>query len=182
MSESEPSLSNLTFFLISFQNVVTPRKAGGIRGVHLKQKNKMKSVVTTMTLDAPSEKVWEVIAKGDGLEKWFSVIESCELEGSGIGAKRTCQTFQGQVLKETILTIDNGAKVFQFSIDEQDMLPTRDIMGTIHITPISASQTNFTWIANYQLLDESMEAAVATGLDQLYQGGIKGIEALLNNR
>lgn len=31
----------------------------------------MKSVVTTMTINAPSEKVWKVIAKGNGLEKWF---------------------------------------------------------------------------------------------------------------
>jgi hypothetical protein len=42
-------------------------------------------------------------------------------------------------------------------------------------------ETNITWLANYNLLDESMGDAVATGLDQLYQGGIKGIEELLNN-
>ncbi len=142
----------------------------------------MKSVVTTMTINAPSEKVWDLIAKGDGLEKWFSAIESCELSGSGAGAKRICKTFQGNVLKETILTVDKVAKVFQYSIDEQDMLPTKDIIGTIHVTPLSATQTNFTWLANYNLLDESMEQAVAVGLDQLYQGGIKGIEELLNNK
>ena len=141
----------------------------------------MKSVITTMTINAPSDKVWEVIAKGDGLEKWFSAIETCELTGSGAGAKRICKTFQGNVLKETILAIHNVAKVFQYSIDEQDMLPTKDIIGTVHITPISATQSNFTWVANYKLLDESMEEAVAMGLDQLYQGGIKGIEDFLNN-
>ncbi len=141
----------------------------------------MKSVVITMTINAPSEKVWEVIAKGDGLEKWFSAIESCELTGSGAGAKRICKTFQGNVLKETIVAIDHVAKVFQYSIDEQDMLPTKDIIGTIHVTPISTTQTNFTWLANYNLVDESMGQAVAVGLDQLYQGGIKGIEELLNN-
>jgi len=141
----------------------------------------MKSVATTMTINVPSEKVWEVIAKGDGLEKWFSAIESCELTGSGAGAKRICKTFQGNVLKETILAVDHVALVFQYSIDEQDMLPTKDIIGTIHLTPISATQTNFTWLADYNLLDESMEQAVAVGLDQLYQGGIKGIEALINN-
>jgi uncharacterized protein YndB with AHSA1/START domain len=34
----------------------------------------MKSVVTSMTINAPSDKVWSVIAKGNGLEKWFSAI------------------------------------------------------------------------------------------------------------
>ncbi len=73
----------------------------------------MKSVVTTMTIDAPTEKVWEVIAKGNGLEKWFSAIESCELEGlAKPGAKRICKTFQGNVLKETILAVDDDAMVF----------------------------------------------------------------------
>jgi hypothetical protein len=85
------------------------------------------------------------------------------------------------VLKETILAVDNDAMVFQYSIDEQDMLPTKDVLGTIHVTKRSAMETNITWLANYNLLDESMGDAVATGLDQLYQGGIKGIEELLNN-
>lgn len=142
----------------------------------------MKSVVTTMTINAPAKKVWEVIAKGNGLEKWFSAIETCELVGFPIpGAKRICKTFQGNVLKETILTVDNDAMVFQYSIDEQDMLPTKEVLGTIHVTKLSSIQTNITWLANYNLLDENMENAVATGLDQLYQGGIKGIEELLNN-
>lgn len=142
----------------------------------------MKSVVTTMTINAPTEKVWEVIAQGSGLEKWFSAIESCELEGQAIpGAKRICKTYQGNVLKETILAVDNDAMVFQYSIDEQDMLPTKDVLGTIHVTKLSPIETNITWLANYNLLDESMEDAVATGLDQLYQGGIKGIEELLKN-
>lgn len=141
----------------------------------------MKSVVTTMTINAPSEKVWEVIAKGNGLEKWFSAIESCELIGSAkVGAKRICKTFQGNVLKETILAVDSTAKIFQYSIDEQDMLPTKDVIGTIHVTEVSSTQTNITWLANYNLTDESMENAVAVGLDQLYQGGIKGIEELIN--
>ncbi len=139
----------------------------------------MKSVVTTMTINAPSEKVWEVIAKGDEIEKWFSIIETCELIGSGEGAKRTCKTFQGNVLKETILTIEPIAKVFQYAIDEQDMLPTKDFVGTIHVTPSSSSATTITWIGNYNLLDENMKDAVSNGLDQLYQNGITGIETLL---
>jgi uncharacterized protein YndB with AHSA1/START domain len=141
----------------------------------------MKAVVTTMTINAPSEKVWEVIAKGNGLEKWFSAIETCELEGPAKpGTKRICKTFQGNVLKETILAVDNDAMVFQYSIDEQDMLPTKDVIGTIHVTKLSPMETNITWLANYNLLDENMESAVATGLDQLYQAGIKGIETLIN--
>lgn len=107
-------------------------------------------------------------------------IESCELTGTGSGAKRICKTFQGNVLKETILAIDSKAKIFQYSIDEQDMLPTKDVIGTIHVTEVSSMQTNITWLANYKLIDESMENAVAVGLDQLYQGGIKGIEELIN--
>jgi uncharacterized protein YndB with AHSA1/START domain len=142
----------------------------------------MKSVVTTMTINAPSKKVWEIVAKGDGLEKWFSAIETCELEGPVMpGTKRICKTFEGNVLKETILAVDNTAMVFQYSIDEQDMLPTKDVMGTIHITEVSPMLTNITWLANYNLLDESMEQAVAAGLDQLYTGGIKGIEELVKN-
>jgi uncharacterized protein YndB with AHSA1/START domain len=143
----------------------------------------MKSVVTTMTINAPSERVWDIIAKGSDLERWFSAIETCELEGpASPGTKRICKTFQGHVLKETILSVDNTAMVFQYFIDEQDMLPTKDVLGTIHVTTVSPTQTNITWLANYKLLDEGMEDAVAMGLDQLYQGGIKGIEELIKKQ
>lgn len=141
----------------------------------------MKSVVTTMTINASVEKVWGLISKGNGLENWFSAIESCELDGlASAGAKRICKTYQGNILKETILVVDHKAMVFQYSIDEQDMLPTKDVLGTIHVSMVSPTQTNITWLANYNLLDEDMESAVATGLDQLYQGGIKGIETLIH--
>jgi hypothetical protein len=148
---------------------------------NLKNLEKMKSVVTSMNINSPVEKVWEQISSGSGLNKWFPVIAICELLGSGPGAKRVCTTIQGNELKETILTVDHQSKLFQYSIDEQNMMPTANVIGTIHITEISKNVTNVTWIANFHLLDDTMELAVLKGIDELYQAGIKGLETYIKN-
>ncbi len=60
----------------------------------------MKSVVTTMTIKASSEKVWKVITKRNGLEKCFSTIETCELTCNAVPyAKRVYTTYQGNFIK-----------------------------------------------------------------------------------
>ena len=140
----------------------------------------MKTVVTTMTINASTKKVWELISKGSDLEKWFPVIASCKITGTGAGAKRVCTTIQGNVLKETILTVDNKAMIFQYTIDEQDMMPTTDVIGTLHVTPAENGKSNVTWLANYNLLDENMAPMIAENLDILYQSGISSIEKYIN--
>lgn len=141
----------------------------------------MKSVVTSMNINAPANKVWEAIAIGSGLNKWFPVIATCELDGVGVGAKRRCTTIQGAALKETILTINSEAKLFQYAIDEQNMMPTANVIGTIHVTDASNGSTNVTWIATFDLLDPLMEEQVLKGIDELYQMGIKGLEQFVSN-
>ncbi|MEM0995398.1 MAG: SRPBCC family protein, partial [Bacteroidota bacterium] len=75
----------------------------------------MKKVVKTSHLiHASSEKVWEHIKTGEGIDKWLPVITTCQLEGEGEGAKRICTTAQGNML-ETILEVDAEQRVFKYS-------------------------------------------------------------------
>mgnify|MGYP002783577316 CR=1 FL=1 len=141
----------------------------------------MRSVVTTMTINAPVDKVWSVIAKGSGLDKWFPVIATCELKGTGEGAKRECTTVQGALLKETIITIDSNARVFQYTIDEQNMMPTKNVLGSIYVSDAENNGSKIVWMANFELTDPAMEQPVLSGIDELYQSGIKGLEQFISN-
>lgn len=42
------------------------------------------------TINAPVDKVWKTIRDFDGIDRYLPVVASCSVEGSGVGAKRTC--------------------------------------------------------------------------------------------
>lgn len=93
----------------------------------------MKQVSITQTVQASANVIWNVVKSGTNLEKWIPIISTCELHGHGAGARRTCTTPDGNVLKETILLIDSVNKVFKYRIDEQNMMPLKNYVGTVAV-------------------------------------------------
>lgn len=79
------------------------------------------------------EAAWRILKTGTNLQKWIPIIATCELIGNGAGAKRTCTTPDRKVLQETILLVDNSNKIFNYRIDEQDMMPLKNYVGTVSV-------------------------------------------------
>jgi len=137
----------------------------------------MKNCIKTKNnINAPIEKVWANISKASDVDTWMPVITSCRLEGEGIGAKRVCTTEQG-VLKETVLTIDNKNKTFQYSIEKQSILPVNDIVGTMKLNDLDGI-TELEWTLEFTITDESHLPMVKEGLEGMYAAGAKGLEAI----
>ena len=140
----------------------------------------MSTVAVTRRIDVPADAAWAIIRSGTGVDRWLPMITSCRLEGAGANAKRICTLHDGTAeheLLETILTIDDEARLFQYSIDRQSMMPIRNVIGTMHVTAISASQCEILWFANFELVDANAMAAVKAGLEGVYQAGIAGLES-----
>ena len=73
---------------------------------------------STNKIDAPTASVWKVIKKGDKVEAWHPLINSCYLKGN----ERICTTEPGK-LQETILVIDEINKTFKYKIHDQKVYP-----------------------------------------------------------
>ncbi|MCZ6894409.1 MAG: SRPBCC family protein, partial [Gammaproteobacteria bacterium] len=86
----------------------------------------------TKSINAPSEKVWAAISAIGGLDKWFPIIAACEVNGSGVGAKRICTMPDGAKMHETIEEIDHDAMRFRYAINESPM-PISNYMGTVEM-------------------------------------------------
>lgn len=135
-----------------------------------------KSITTKNEINAPIENVWANISKTDGVDLWMPVITSCRLEGTGVGSKRVCTTEQGAI-DETILTIDNENKIFQYAINEQPLLPIANIIGTMKLNDLGKA-TELEWTLEFTIADESLLSMVKEGLYQLYASGAKGLETI----
>ncbi len=134
-----------------------------------------KQTSATGHIKASAEKVWETIAIGGEVHRWFgAVITACELRGSGSGAERICTMADGAELKERIIAIDHKAKRFCYAIDKHP-LPATDMISTMEIADLGDGITKIDWRAEYSVADEHAGVVDQT-LSSLYAQGIKAIE------
>jgi uncharacterized protein YndB with AHSA1/START domain len=137
----------------------------------------MKRVSITQKVDVSPEKVWEILRTGTDLEKWLPIITSCKLEGTGAGAKRTCTTADGNVLKETILLVDDPNRIFKYRIDEQEMMPLRNYVGTVTVLERKGN-TDVNWSTEFDMTVEEAWPEVEKGLKDIFTMAISSLESL----
>ena len=138
-----------------------------------------KVIKTSHQINASADIIWGHIKKGEGVDKWLPVITACKLEGEGEGAKRICELEQGNML-ETILKVNDEEKIFQYSIDEQPLLPIENIKGTMQVVAKDKT-TELLWDLEFTLSDESLFPMVKEAIEGLYAAGANGLEKLSNS-
>jgi hypothetical protein len=136
----------------------------------------MKTVAVTKQIPVSADAAWSILRTGDKMDRWSPPVTSCELEGSGPGAKRVC-IINDKRLDEVIETVDDSARVFQYRIVRQELMPIRDIVGTIHIAPITDVSCHVLWLTNFDMVDESAWPQVKVGMEGIYALSIDGLAA-----
>jgi uncharacterized protein YndB with AHSA1/START domain len=137
----------------------------------------MKTVIVNQSIPVSAHAVWKILRTGDHLERWIPIVTACHLEGSGVGAKRVC-VINGQELVESIETVDENSRLFQYRIHAQSLMPVRNALGTIHLTAVSPAETSVLWMMNFDMTDEAAWPAVKEPMAEIYRGGIAGLAAL----
>lgn len=115
------------------------------------------------------------------MDQWVPAITSCRLEGEGVGARRLC-VIDDHELQESIETVDDTSRLFQYRIHSQSLLPVRDFLGTIHITAVGPTEVELLWFANFELTDEHAWKTVKAAVEQIYGSGIDGLAARASTR
>ncbi|MBI3195637.1 MAG: SRPBCC family protein [Ignavibacteriae bacterium] len=131
----------------------------------------------TVAVNASAEKVWKIIGAVDGVDKWFApVIQSCRVEGN----KRICGTEAGE-FTENIEKVDYQNRIFQYSIPEQNMIPVKNIFGTMKVNNLGNGKSSVEWSATFDV-EENKETEAKEMFKGSWTMGIKGIETyVLNN-
>jgi uncharacterized protein YndB with AHSA1/START domain len=138
----------------------------------------MNIVSVKKSLNASADSVWKIVSRGDGVDRWLPVITTCRLDGTGPGATRTCTTAQGHELVETIVAIDPKHRIFHYRIDRQNMMPTRNLAGTLCVAEDRSGNADVLWFLTYELLDAAAAETVRAGVEHIYEAGLAGLERL----
>ena len=125
----------------------------------------MKRVINTEhEINAPVNKVWDLIAQGDGVESWIPIIKSSKIEQ---GNRRFCEMHEGGDLEETFL-ISEVKRTFMYSIDKQEAFPASNIVGTIKVEAIDEGHTRLFWDVEMDVEGEETFSALKNKIVQVY--------------
>ncbi len=131
---------------------------------------KLSSKRIELPVEISAAQAWDIIGAVDGVDKWFpEVIKACRVEGNN----RYCTTDEGS-FQEDILKVDHENRVLRYGIKEQNLLPVRNIIGTMSVLDTDSS-TRIRWEWEFEV-DAENEASVHEAFDGLGQMGISGIE------
>lgn len=132
----------------------------------------MASVKVTEQVPADAERVWGLFRDFGGVKRITPQIESCTLEGEGVGAVRTITMPGGVQLQERLEALDDGARMLRYSI-VGGPIPFGDYLATIRVSGDGEGCT-VDWSSHFEPKGVSEDQARAI-VEGIYRGGIAGL-------
>lgn len=129
-------------------------------------------------INVTAQQAWKVISSVGGVDKWFpSIIKTCRVEGN----KRYCETQDGSSLNEDIIEVNNETKTFVYGIPSQEMLPVKEIIGTMKVNETNNGNAEIEWSGTFIATKENAQIA-KEAFKGLWTMGIEGLETYINSK
>ncbi len=125
-------------------------------------------------LIVPADVVWAAIRKIGGLDVWFPIIETCRVDGDGVGALRYMTLSDGGEIKDTIEKIDdtNMRLVYLRPISP---FPVTYYKGTVEVFKSYDGLGIVVWTIDFESTPEN-SLSVAELVKGAISDGIDGME------
>lgn len=125
----------------------------------------MKRFINTIhEVNASADKVWSLIAQGDGVESWIPIIKSSKIEN---GNRRFCEMHEGGNLEETFIKSE-AKRTFMYTIDKQEAFPATGIVGTIRVEAVDDQKSRLFWDLELDVEGAETFAELKTKIVQIY--------------
>ena len=134
----------------------------------------MTEVIVRRKVAAPAKQCWDVLSNFGGVADMSPMIESCEVEGEGVGAVRTLGMPGGLSLQERLEAHDEAAMTYSYSIIGESPLPFTDYLSTVKIEAAGDDACTIDWRGRFEPKGED-EAGPAGIVNGIYSGGIKAL-------
>jgi hypothetical protein len=139
----------------------------------------MASVEVSETVAAPASAVWAVVRDFGGIARWGGpMLQSCTVEGSGIGAVRRVGLPGGASVVERLEAFDDAGRSLSYSIIEKSPIPVKDYLSTIRVAEEGADRCRVNWSGRFEP-DGASEADTTKLIRGVYAGGIAGLRKTL---
>lgn len=142
------------------------------------------TVHITEIIDAPIEKIWEIMRDFNGLPVYHPIIKASRIEGhdsaEDIGCIRYLTLEEGFV-REKLLLLDDSAFTFQYSIIESS-LPLENYVATVKLKAnLANNKTICEWWADFNVVGANHEEIVNLVGLQVFKAGFLAVASKLAN-
>lgn len=138
-------------------------------------------VLHRLTIEAPADEVWALIADFGAIDRYSPMVESCRLEGeAGVGQRRVLRLDNGTTTISRLEAIDPAARTLTYRILETK-LPLDDYTSTMVVEPKGASVCEVTWRSDFRPKDATLEEATSF-LDAALLASIRDLRAACVDR
>jgi uncharacterized protein YndB with AHSA1/START domain len=138
------------------------------------------TVVVNKTIETSPEAAWAAVRGIDGLDRWFPIIASCRVEGTGIGAMRILGLDDGGELHDRVDEIDDQARRFRY-LRTVHPFPATRYVGTVEVRERDAGLTAVTWALDIDVDPDARDELVAF-LGKAISDGLDGMARELERK
>jgi carbon monoxide dehydrogenase subunit G len=135
----------------------------------------MASVKVSERIEASADAVWDLVRDFGGIQRISKEIQSCSVEGEGVGAVRTL-SLGALSLQERLEAFDDARRRLQYAI-VAGPLPLSDYLATIQVHE-DGDACRVDWSSSFEPkgIPEAQAQAMVEGI---YRSGIAGIKKAL---
>jgi hypothetical protein len=139
----------------------------------------MSEVKVSEVIAAPAAKVWELLGDFGGVTKWGgSMLQSCTVEGEGVGAVRRIGLPGGLEIAERCEAYDAAKRSLSYAIIGKSPIPIKNYLSVCTIVETGANQCRVDWNGTFE--PDGVAEEQAQGMVRgIYVGGIAGVKKLL---
>ena len=133
-------------------------------------------VLVEMDIDTSRQKVFAMLMDFGGIKDILpDMIDTCEVEGEGIGAIRKIGLAEGAKVVER-LDVSFEERVFAYSITENNFLPLTNYSAVVTLSDTTAGGTKVQWGSNW-IPNGASADEIREMLSGLYTNIINGLAA-----
>jgi hypothetical protein len=128
-------------------------------------------------IDTDINRVWDLVADFGGVNRISPDIQSCEVEGDGVGAVRTINT-NGILIQERLERLDEESRTFSYSMLEGP-IPFKNYLATVTLREAGPRRTAIQWAGSFEPagIPEEQLKQLVEGIYRQLIAGIKGAVA-----
>ena len=139
----------------------------------------MSEVKVTESVAAPAAKVWELLGDFGGVAKWGgAMLQTCSVDGSGVGAVRTIGLAGGASIQERCEAYDAAGRALTYSIVGTSPIPVRGYRSTCRVVATGANECRVDWEGRFEPEGVPEEQAQSL-IRAVYTGAIAEVRKLL---
>jgi polyketide cyclase/dehydrase/lipid transport protein len=148
-------------------------------------------VTKTVTINAPADKVWNLVKDFNGLNNWHPAVAKDDIvEGTNntVGAVRLLSLKGGGTIKEKLLAFDPAGHSFRYSIVE-GVVPVTSYTSRLSVKAAGANKSTVTWSGRFQRknvgdnpADNENDKTAVDAITGIYQSGLDNLKKMAESQ